>query len=84
MKNYLEKNDGENAANATLKAHGFKDNDIKDLSPKEKVDEVKSIITEVMGGKDPSRDMGLEDDLNAMNIVMLGLSIGLQVIVQML
>ena len=75
MKEYLDKGDGENAANATLKAHGFKDNDIKDLSPKEKVDEVKSIITEVMGGKDPSRDMGLEDDLNAMNIVMLGLSI---------
>jgi len=75
MKEYLDKGDGENAANATLKAHGFKDNDIKDLSPKEKVDEVKNIITEVMGGKDPSRDMGLEDDLNAMNIVMLGLSI---------
>jgi uncharacterized protein (DUF433 family) len=75
LKNYLEKNDGENAANATLKAHGFKDNDIKDLSPKEKVDEVKSIITEVMGGEDPSKDMGLENDLNAMNIVMLGLSI---------
>lgn len=75
MKEYLDKGDGENAANATLKAHGFKDDDIKDLSPKEKVDEVKSIITEVMGGKDPSRNMGLEDDLNAMNIVMLGLSI---------
>jgi len=75
MKNYLEKNDDENAANATLKAHGFKDDDIADMSAKEKVDEVRGIITEVMGTKDPSKDQGLEEDLKAMNIVMLGLSI---------
>ena len=75
MKNYLGKNDDENAANATLKAHGYKDDDIADMSAKEKVDEVRGIITEVMGTKDPSKDQGLEEDLKAMNIVMLGLSI---------
>tara|TARA_S200002703_G_scaffold54309_1_gene46978 strand:- start:196 stop:1998 length:1803 start_codon:yes stop_codon:yes gene_type:complete len=75
MKQYLDKNDDENAANSTLKAHGFNNKDIGEMSAKEKVDEVRNIITEVMGTKDPSKDQGLEDDLKAMNIVMLGLSI---------
>ena len=71
IKNYVEKGDSENATNTQLMQAGFTKADVENMSPAEKVAEVKNIITEVMG----SKDTGLDDDLNAMNTIMLGLSI---------
>ena len=71
IKNYVEKGDSENATNTQLMQAGFTKADVENMSPAEKVAEVKNIITEVMG----SKDTGVDDDLNAMNTIMLGLSI---------
>ena len=71
IKNYVEKGDSENATNTQLMQAGFTKTDVENMSPAEKVAEVKNIITEVMG----SRDSGPDDDLSAMNTIMLGLSI---------
>ena len=71
IKNYVEKGDSENATNTQLMQAGFTKTDVENMSPAEKVAEVKNIITEVMG----SKDTGVDDDLNAMNTIMLGLSI---------
>ena len=71
ISNYVEKGDSENATNTQLMQAGFTKADVENMSPAEKVAEVKNIITEVMG----SKDTGVDDDLNAMNTIMLGLSI---------
>jgi len=71
VKNYVDKGDSENATNTQLMQAGFKKSDVENMSPAEKVAEVKNIIKEVMG----SEDSGSDDDLNAMNTIMLGLSI---------
>ena len=71
IKNYVEKGDSENATNTQLMQAGFTKADVENMSPAEKVAEVKNIITEVMG----SKDTGVDDDLNAMNTIMIGLSI---------
>jgi hypothetical protein len=54
-----------------LKANGYSDNDIKEMSLKDQAIETRALITELYGKK----DMGLDDDLESMNLIMLGLSI---------
>ena len=71
ISSYVEKGDSEHATNTQLMQAGFKKSDVEKMSPAEKVAEVKNIIKEVMG----SEDSGPDDDLNAMNTIMLGLSI---------
>ena len=71
IQGYVDKGDSENATNTQLMQAGFKKSDVENMSPAEKVAEVKNIIKEVMG----SEDTGPDDDLNAMNTIMLGLSI---------
>ena len=54
-----------------LKANGYSDNDIKEMSLKDQAIETRALITELYGKK----DMALDDDLESMNLIMLGLSI---------
>ena len=54
-----------------LKAHGYSKEDIKKMSVEDQVKETRALITELYGKK----DMGLDDDLESMNLIMLGLSI---------
>ena len=63
-------------ADSTLLAHGFDKDTVKEMSTEDKVKEVRGIIENIYGkGTPDSKDMGLEDDLAAMDAVMLGLSI---------
>ncbi len=64
------------AADSTLKAHGFDKDTVKEMSTEDKVKEVRGIIENIYGRKTPdSKNKGLEDDLAGMDAIMLGLSI---------
>jgi len=54
-----------------LKAHGYSKEDIKKMSVEDQVKETRALIQDLYGKK----DMGLDDDLESMNLIMLGLSI---------
>ena len=64
------------AADSTLKAHGFDKDTVKEMSTEDKVKEVRGIIENIYGRKTPdSKNKALEDDLAGMDAIMLGLSI---------
>ncbi len=64
------------AADSTLKAHGFDKDTVKEMNTEDKVKEVRGIIENIYGRKTPdSKNMGLEEDLAGMEAIMLGLSI---------
>ena len=64
------------AADSTLKAHGFDKDTVKEMNTEDKVKEVRGIIENIYGRKTPdSKNTGLEEDLAGMEAIMLGLSI---------
>ena len=63
-------------ADSTLLAHGFDKDTVEEMSTEDKVKEVRGIIENIYGRETPdNKNMGLEDDLRAMDTIMLGLSI---------